>query len=333
MSSPSSPEYWHLGVHVCNEHETNLTLAVADVQKVLDDHNVPFDSHCIQDGLFWLGESDGVELPTEVVSTIEALHTNGKKFVATVVPNPIEDSEGYRMAEEMKLLLLRNDRTYVGQAFTRNIAYIDYTADGGENSVTKWLEFVLRTLESVSPDGIFVQGAWMIDETVATKIPEQEDDETFPYVPEFMDTAMHKLPPWNISSAQQPDDLFLLKHNTYASYLMNHLCASSVATAKFCLSSSPLHTFNYPSFLAKTSSSWFNFAKQIHQAVTSSIAGLKWFGFPVCGSDEFQARQEELCIRWYQFSSLMPVFKVTAARFVHHFSKHGQKLLIDAIER
>lgn len=335
-------KYWHLGVHICNEHENNLTLAVADVGEVIR-QKLPFDSHCIKDALFWLGDvhselNNNNNLPPEVLPSIEELHNNDKKFVASVVPFPVIGTKGYQLAEEMNLLLHRNERTYVGQAFTKNISYIDYTMPevSGKNQVMELLEFAIRVIENVPTDGIFVQGVWMMDQTMEAKIP-NEPTEILPYIPDAMDIVMHKLPPWDIKSAQTGDisnnDLFLLKHNTFAAYLIERFCATSAANDKFCLSSSPLQTSNYPSLVAKTTSTWLNFAKQIHSVVTASLAGFKWVSFPVCGSDEFAPKHEELCIRWYQFSSLLPLFKVTASRFVHHFTKHGQKLLIDSIER
>lgn len=322
-------EYWHLGVHVCNEHESNLTLAIADVELMLE-HQLPFDSHCIQDALFWLGND---EAPTaEVLATIEELQQRGgKKFVASVIPFPIDGTEGFKAAEEVKLLLQKGDGTYVGSALGKSVAYVDYTAD--ENIVAPWLKLAAKAVPA-SADGFFVQGAWMLDESVGGKVP-TSNAETLPYIPEYLDTAMAHLPPWDVFSLLNeqtaPHELYLHRHNLFVANLMTRFCGTLATANQMCLSSVP--TSIYPGVVAKTASSWYNFARQIQQAVTASISGIKWYGVPVCGSDEYRAVQEDLCVRWYQFASLLPLFKVNSARFVHQFSKHVQGLLTDAIER
>lgn len=326
-------EYWHLGVHVCNEHESNVTKALKDAKDMLNE-GVPFDSHCIQDGMIWLGTTQPLEV--DVATFIEELHGNGKKFLASVVPFPAIKTDEYKIAQEMGLLFWRNDQLYIGKAFGNNVSYIDYTASG--DNITIWLELAMQTINQISSiDGIFIQSS-LIDENDGDRVSD-ETEKIYPYVPDQMSEAMHNLPPWDLAKASSEHGMFellLSSQNTFAPSLINHICGAIVKATddQLCMSSTPLPASNYASsVVAKTSSTWFNFAKQIHQVVTASLGGIKLLGAPVCGSDSFISTHDQLCIRWYQFASLLPVFKITSERFVNRFSLPTQRLLIGIIER
>lgn len=66
------------------------------------------------------------------------------------------------------------------------------------------------------------------------------------------------------------------------------------------------------------------------------MIGLYFMGASVCGDDIIdndKTISEELCIRWYQFASLTPLFRVQSDRLPSSFSQYGMRLMNAIIRR
>lgn len=80
------------------------------------------------------------------------------------------------------------------------------------------------------------------------------------------------------------------------------------------------------------SGTWISLRNEVNRAIGLSVAGLSFIGTPVCGNARDNVT-EELCIRWYQFGSLLPLFKVSEDRMPHRFSMFAQRIMLSTIRK
>lgn len=81
---------------------------------------------------------------------------------------------------------------------------------------------------------------------------------------------------------------------------------------------------------------WTEFRLQVRLLLGGTLAGINFIGSSVCGDTDIVTGKnvnEELCIRWYQFSSLTPLFRVRTDRTPERFSTHGKRIMIQSIYR
>lgn len=82
-SSVEVPPYWSFGVHVCqNTIESNILDAIDNIEKLLIDNEVPFDSHCLHENLIEFG---GNPLNIGLMDAVRNLKDNGKKILLSVI--------------------------------------------------------------------------------------------------------------------------------------------------------------------------------------------------------------------------------------------------------
>lgn len=328
-------DYWQLGVHLCSE-ESNLTLAINDLNKLLDDKLYPFDSHCLQENLIWLTNKDIISSDTKTV--IEKLRTNNKRFIASVVtPLEVGESSAYTKAKEQKILLTlpstpsTNETTpYIGTAYNRNVSYIDFTLPEAQTWLNEF--WSVDVINEIGADGYLFQGTWLPNTRPFVPIKHE-----LPYVPDLMNDTMRYLPPWNVMTR---GERFLLKQNKAPEAQVNAMVLNGAATKEkqMILTTTPSINVFGISYRQNVSSSWLDFGKHVRHLVGLSVGGYNLYGFPVCGDyggvgKEKDEVNEELCIRWYQFASVMPIFRLSTSRYVDKFSQYGQMTLMDIIRR
>lgn len=84
----------------------------------------------------------------------------------------------------------------------------------------------------------------------------------------------------------------------------------------------------------KFNATFTHLRQQARQIISGTMVGLSFMGASVCGDDLMETEiNEELCIRWYQFASLTPLFRVQADRIPSTFSQYGMRLMNAIIRR
>lgn len=325
-------EYWQLGIHLCdNGSQRNLTQAISNLEKLLEDKNYPFDSHCIQDNLIWLTDNEMVL--SDIKNVAKSLKDNEKRFIASIMtPLEVGDSDAYIKANEMNLLLTlpsSSSSPYIGNAYGKNVSYIDFTLP--ESKI--WLNefWNVDVITNISADGFLFQGTWLPDDSSFEPI-----DNSLPYISDLINDTMRYLPPWNVMSREM---LLMLKQNLVPEEQVNAMVAN-IPTNKthLLLTSTPSINVLSASYRQNVSSTWKAFADNIKYLTGLAIGGYNLYGFPVCG-DYFPESinnndvSEELCIRWYQFASVMPIFRLNSDRYVDNFSLYAQRTLSNIIRR
>ncbi|XP_063708742.1 uncharacterized protein LOC134837304 [Culicoides brevitarsis] len=315
--------YWQLGVHLCDDIAKNFTETTQNLRELLKSDTFPFDSHCLMENLIWLSNAE--IFPNDMKRVRDELRSKNKRFVASVVtPLEIGESRAYRAAHEANLLLKwSNDDSYFGEAFSRNVSYVDFAAPG----IDKWLASYWNP-DEIDADGYFFQGTWLPDDRKFVAVKHE-----LPYVPDLMNDTMRNLPPWNVT---KPDGTrFLLQQNEAPTRQVNRMQEKINKNKEiFLLTSTPsinVHAMSYRQHVAGT---WRDFRNQVKYLAALCVGGYNLYGFPVCGSYvEGDTVNEELCIRWYQFATVMPIFRMSTTRFVDKFSSFAQRTLLGIIQR
>lgn len=326
-------DYWQLGVHLCDDNtESNLMQAISNLDELLDSKVYPFDSHCLQENLIWLTNKEIVSSDTK--SILEKLRTNKKRFIASIMtPLEVGESTAYVKAKEQKILLIATTpeaTPYIGTAYNKNVSYIDFTLPEAQTWLNEfWSEDIIN---NIGADGFLFQGTWLPDE--ASFVPIKNE---LPYVSDLMNDTMRYLPPWNVKSRT---DRFILKQNHAPEAQVNAMALNGAIKEKqMLLTATPSINVFGISYRQNVTSSWLDFGNHVKSLVGLSVGGYNLYGFPVCGDynrrmgDKYDDVNEELCIRWYQFASVMPIFRLSTSRYVDKFSAYGQTTLAEIIRR
>lgn len=328
--------YWQLGVHICDDgSERNITQAISNLEKLLESKIYPFDSHCLQDNLIWMTNENMLSSEIRDSKVLEKLRKNKKRFIASVMtPLEVGESPAYVKAKEQNLLLTSAttppNTPYIGSAYGKNVSYIDFTLP--ESKV--WLNefWSVDIINDIAADGYLFQGTWLPDDSLFVPIKNE-----LPYVSDLMNDTMLSLPPWNVKSRGEP---LLLKQNQISEAQVNQMASSDAIKEKqMILTATPSINVFGISYRQNVSSTWYDFGNHVKYLVGLSVGGYNLYGFPVCGDftkevvGNDEDISEELCIRWYQFASVMPIFRLNSNRYVDSFSLYGQRELINIIRR
>lgn len=277
------------------------------------------------------------QLPKNLHAAISELRSKNKKFVlSTVSLVEFGDSPAYLLAKENDILsksfVFRE--VYNGFAYGKNVSYVDYGTN--KEAVLRWLQQVWEPkLKEIDADAYFYLATWQPDQRDdIIKIPKFGQ---LPYIPEHMNTSMKMLPPWTLASPAL-DKLVLTYHNTLSSLtvdLLQNLHSSDANSWIISTNINPSQSVlsSVSSFKHIAEATWVEFRLNVDKHASLALAGINHFGSIVCGSHNFQSKQEELCIRWYQFASLTPLFKVNTIKYVDKFTVNAQRIMIDTIKR
>ncbi|XP_055696032.1 probable maltase-glucoamylase 2 isoform X2 [Lutzomyia longipalpis] len=319
---------WFFGFHICDTNITrNLTDSVIEVLELLSSDFVteqPFDTHCIREQLLWLGD-DIKGLPSEVRSAISKMKWLGKSFIASmtaVLPADLK-SAAYHMAKA-KGLLMRHptlEEPYIGRIGKTNVVYVDWVGSNQENLYEWSNQFMPNNL---SADGYMVQANWMWDQSDGEKIPH-----SFPYISMDMINASKNIVPWFIRQSGTDGKASIFSHNFAASAQID-VIRKVLGNESFILSESSLFA-NVPISRRQVPSTWTELRNLVRRTMGQSISGIYFSSANICGDGETWT--EELCIRWYQFASLSPFYRVASAKAPTSFSKFAQSLLRASTER
>lgn len=321
------PPFWAHGIHICREDPTqDIESAITDMNILLNDESTIFDSHCLLEDLFWLSNSTD-PLTDEITNVITNLKTTGRKFIASINSLVLSDTAAYVSAGTLNLLLKNptNEEVYLGKYNSSDVAYVNW-ADKSEN-LNQWFNEIWPTNIQLPADGFILQNNWMRDSR--RDISKISTD--LPYLPENIIESMNLTTPWNITLPNTGIEILQI-HN-----LMGPLQTSNVNTkmveSQFLTSSSFEIGTQSGGYIRNISSSWSDFRSMVNRTVSSSVSGINYFGAPVCGDLPVTTLNEELCIRWYQFSSMTPFFRVLTDRIPIRFSVYARNIMNSIIRR
>ncbi|XP_055700292.1 lysosomal alpha-glucosidase-like [Phlebotomus papatasi] len=312
---------WFYGFHICDTNTTrNLTESMNEMLEMLDTDQIqenPFDSHCIREHLLWMA-NDSEGLPDEVLYGVEKLREAGKKFILPMTALLEANLKGKPFQEALdRGLLMRHptlEEPYVGRMGNISVVYVDWVGSNGD-TLTEWLRNCWPA--NFSADGLLLQSNWMRDESEGGKTPS-----SFPYVSQDMVTASNSIAPWLIRQSDTVGNASIFTHNLMASTQIE--VVRSMASDTFIISESSLLT-NVPIFNRNVSSTWAELRNQVRRTMGRAVSGVHFSSANICGDDE--NLPEELCVRWYQFASLSPIYRVSSSKAPSKFTRFAQRLI------
>lgn len=320
------PPFWAHGIHICREDPTqDIVAAIEDINDILSGPTI-FDSHCLLEDLFWLSNSTD-PISEEITKVITDLKVGGKKFVASINSLVLSNTPVYLMAETYNLLMktATKDETYLGKYNSSDVAYINW-ADSSQ-SLDILFNSIWPTSIQLPADGFILQNNWMRD--ITEGISKISPD--LPYLPENINESMDITTPWNITLPDTGSEILQI-HNQMGP-LQTSRTSKSLLETEFLASSSYEIGTQSGGYIRNISSTWSGFRSMVNRTISSAVSGINFFGAPVCGDIEVTSLNEELCIRWYQFSSMTPFFRVITDRIPIRFSNYAQNIMNSIIRR
>jgi hypothetical protein len=321
------PPYWAWGVHFCSTSQYNATLVHSDVVNLLND-SIPFDSHCIHDDLMWL--TNDTIFSNETLALKAALTENKKYFLPSFSALlEFGTSEMYQTAVTQNALMLNTSNTisYIGEFNNRLVTYIDWFADAIK--LRELVRKIWDKIEGHTFDGVTLQNSWLPDNRNVTKIP---GNESVSYIPDDLYDSMNKSLQWNVRFSNDLKTSSFFERSNEIGIAELTIMTEIVDTSKFIVSSSCSLESKAVCLVQNISQSWAQLNEMVQLTVSASMAGLGLIGAPVCG-DIKTALNEELCIRWYQFASLTPLFKIESDRSPLMFTNTAKQVMSNIIRR
>uniref|UniRef100_A0A8D8F4U0 Lysosomal alpha-glucosidase n=1 Tax=Culex pipiens TaxID=7175 RepID=A0A8D8F4U0_CULPI len=314
------PPFWAYGVHVC-DHGRNVSLRTVreDIQRMID-FGVMFDSHCINDDLFWL--SDPPAIGGELEQTILLLKGSGKRFVMPVVMvlEPTGGSVAYKNATNADLLLRSSSKlgSYRGVVRNRTVTYVDWRSERLE--LGGWMHDAWSYIANLNADGYSLKETALRDD--GNKTYPTRDELT--YLPDGLNSSLEEVVNWDV---RYPGNREMIVKS------QNRLGPEAVQAVQRVIREDQLlitGTYNMQTKAAiiaqNVSATWIALRNEVNRAIGLSVAGITFIGTPICGNARDNVT-EELCIRWYQFGSLLPLFKVSSDRTANRFSKFAERIM------
>ncbi|CAG9807384.1 unnamed protein product [Chironomus riparius] len=351
-------DFWSFGVHYChtnlqyNEASTKIELS----QLLINSKIIPFDSHCIDSELTALLMSQN---NTDIISNIyrdeiEELKQKNKKILIHMSLNAIEvitndETEQQQRHEAFKsdeLFLKDVDGTtnFIGlYGENKKVLYLDYITKS-----SKIAEILMSQKQQHQFDvfklsnGIFLFKNFPFYNTVNKKPPSIDD---FTFKPKNFETEIENLIPLNVK-LENGEPLIHQLNNYGREQIEVFQQTLNDDGKKFCIADSYRETSNeWCGMLMRVKkASWTNFQSTINKSVFYSLIGMSFYGAEVCGSggwghgsnidddnNNIDNIAEELCIRWYQFATFMPLFYVNSDRVPTKFTKYAQRIMVLAI--
>uniref|UniRef100_A0A182K067 P-type domain-containing protein n=1 Tax=Anopheles christyi TaxID=43041 RepID=A0A182K067_9DIPT len=330
LQNQYTPPYWAYGVHVCDQSvKRNLTIVRQNLELLLND-TIMFDSHCLHNDMFWL--SDAMALDRDTETMLQLLRDAGKKFVPSLVLTVAYGGNPTFIDAREKGILLRhpgNQLAYQGRVRNRTAVYVDWRTSRSTN-LTDWLDVQWQKVLNLEADGFVLEEASPRDERNSS-LPQPKQ---LIYQPDQLNDTLVDLLPWNTLLSDNLQ-LALSQHNLIGVRALDFIQRKVDPLNTLLVTSAYDMHSRVATLPANISSSWISLRREVDQCIGLSIVGISFTGTPVCGNAP-AARgnaSEELCIRWYQFASLLPLFRVTADRTPNKFTRFGQRLMHAALRK
>nr|XP_029720569.1 lysosomal alpha-glucosidase-like isoform X2 [Aedes albopictus] len=318
------PPFWSYGVHVCDEaRNVSLGAVRADIEGMIE-AGIIFDSHCINDDLFWL--SSAMAITTELEEVIGLLANHSKRFVPSVVMvlepagNP-----AYTTARTNGLLLRSayNIVPFRGVVRNRTAVYLDWRTERHE--MAAWLGQTWASVRNLNGSGVSVREGCLRD----------DGNKTYPsrgqltYLPDGLNSSIADLIRWDTKLSDSME-MVVKSQNRMGPEMMRRV--EEVGVGELIVTGAYDLRTRAAIMAQNVSGTWISLRNEVNRAIGLSLAGLSFIGTPVCGNARDNVT-EELCIRWYQFGSLLPLFKVSEDRMPHRFSRFAQRIMLSTIRK
>ena len=327
-------DFWSYGVHLChssafyNETETRI-----EMDHLLSDVNlksIPFDTHCIWDELTALviSHNDTENVLNDFGEIVGKLRGNNKKLLFHITSSMVEESTNdfYRRAFEGELFLKGDDGANFAGIYgkTKKVFYLDYITKAREIADllgSRWHE--LADFLNFT-DGIFLHKIFPLDDTVNKSLHYLDE---FKFQPSNFERYVQNSAPLNLKLGN--DEMLIHQLNNYGRKQIEVVQSLNDAD-KFCITDSYREDSKCAMLMRESSPSWTSFKAAIEKTVFYSLIGMSFYGAEVCGSNHGNV-QEDLCIRWYQFSIFSPLFFVKSDKMPLKFTKYAERIMIQAI--
>lgn len=319
------PPFWFYGVHVCDESlNSTLPSIRADVESMLSD-GIVFDSHCINDDLFWLSNTMAITMQLEEM--MQLLSNSSKRFVPSIVMVLEPTGNPVYITARTNGLVLRsayNIASYRGLVRNRTAVYLDWRTDRQE--MTLWLQQTWKSVRNLNASGYSLKEGSLRDDANKT-YPSRSQ---LTYLPEGLNSSIVDLIQWDTKLSNSME-MAIRSQNRMGPEMVRKVEreveeGSLVITGTYDLKTKA-------AILAQNvSGTWISLRSEVNRAIGLSLAGITFIGTPICGNARDNVT-EELCIRWYQFGSLLPLFKVSADRMPNRFSKFAKRIMLSSIRK
>uniref|UniRef100_A0A182R4X0 P-type domain-containing protein n=1 Tax=Anopheles funestus TaxID=62324 RepID=A0A182R4X0_ANOFN len=330
LQNQYTPPFWAYGVHVCDQSvKRNLTIVRQDLELLLND-TVMFDSHCLHNDMFWI--SDTMTIDKDVESMLQLLRDAGKKFVPAIVLAVGYGGNPTFIDAREKGILLRhagNQLAYQGRVRNRTAVYVDWRTSRSSN-LTEWFDAQWEKILNLEADGYVLEEASPRDERNSS-LPRPKQ---LIYQPDQLNASLAEMLPWNtlLSDSLQ---LELSQHNLIGVQALDVVQRKIAAANAFVVTGAYDVRSRVATLPSNISSSWISLRSEVNRCIGLSVVGVSFTGTPVCGNAPLGRTNvsEELCIRWYQFASLLPLFRVTADRTPNKFTHFGRRVMYAVLRK
>ncbi|KAG5893095.1 hypothetical protein JTB14_024296 [Gonioctena quinquepunctata] len=302
----SLPPYWTLGIHLCRKTNT------LDVDEMIEQFTLDQEaqSNCINENLLMALMKNNSKNIATLKNTFERLREKGTKFLLSVPPQLIVDSELYEAASKLGLLYKYNNSLYTGTYLKENVSYPDYSTSSIQMYMEKFDNFIKKYIP-IDIDGYILNDNWPVEETY-----KMDKNTSFPYFPEIFQEAMSYTIPWNATTTENISHIQV--HNSYGPYQMAAFeqYYRTNNSKLLILSATKGIAQTQPNLIENIETSWTNLKNYLDNILFDSISGNHLVSLPVCGdTTKYNASfQETLCIRWYLIASTMPIFRITSPK-------------------
>lgn len=329
------PPFWGLGIHICKTDAIyNETETLQEINQLLTNQKIPFDSHCINDKLtqLILSNDEFSEWANNYQDVLQSMKAQNKKLLLHLMLSlEVNDAnnpeiEIFKDAQVQNLLIKNsNDDLLVGIAGqNRKVVYLNVLDKFFENKAL--LEKYWARVTSHNPDGIFLKSNFLQDDTVKKTFDYLDD---FKFLPKNFKSAISNVVPLNSKLSHGELIHYINDYNAAQIDVVNELLKTG--TTSLILSSSYREQSNTGMLIKSFENTWRSFKKIVQKTVYYSMVGLSFQGPSICGDSQDRIA-EDLCIRWYQFAAFTPLFHVKSDRIPSKFSGNAQRFMINSIK-
>ncbi|XP_065094866.1 lysosomal alpha-glucosidase-like [Ochlerotatus camptorhynchus] len=319
------PPFWSYGVHVCDESRNSTLPSIRSAVETMLSDGIIFDSHCIDDDMFWLSNTMAITMQLEEI--MQLLSNNSKRFVPSVVMvlEPTGNSV-YTTARTYGLLLRSayNIASYRGVVRNRTAVYLDWRTERHE--MTLWLDQTWTSVRNLNASGYSLKEGSLRD----------DGNKTYPsrsqltYLPERLNSSIADLIRWDTKLSNSME-MVVRSQNRMGPEMVRRVERKVEEGSLLITGTYDLKT-KAAIVAQNVSGTWISLRTEVNRAIGLSLAGLSFIGTPICGNARDNVT-EELCIRWYQFGSLLPLFKVSEDRMPNRFSKFAERIMLSSIRK
>lgn len=291
---PILPPEWALGVHICRDTNREDGSLVADgAFNFLHKAEIPYESDCLQEGLYALEFSNSANM-TNVTQEFKKI---GRKLLLSLPPHDIFPPD------ESEELYVSDKNVPVEEKFRgRNVSYPDFFNDA-------WEEKFSCNFDNLTDGVKGIVGGFVLQENWPASTTKNNANEDMPLEEGTLSTGTLW---WQYRHGKESHyklhNEYGLRHAKLVKSRLNETqLVLSAATHTGVGAVGGCHANARADFFA----TWDNMKIALQTALGLGLAGIPLSGGgPVCGT--MGVYEEELCIRWYLMSSMLPLMRVSS---------------------